>query len=75
VNGVCAGLVKTDAYRTLRLLWPGIEHLPEDLSVAPEEVADVVLFLTSPAAKAIRGQSLVVDRGLSNRLLRGSAGP
>ena len=69
-NAVCAGLVKTDAFKTMRLLWPGIEHLPEDLVVAPEEVADVVAFLTSPAARAIRGQTLVVDRGLSNRLIR-----
>ncbi len=69
-NAVCAGLVKTDAFKTMRLIWPGIEHLPEDLVVAPEEVADVVAFLTSPAARAIRGQTLVVDRGLSNRLIR-----
>lgn len=69
-NGVCAGLVKTDAYKTMRLIWPGIEHLPDDLVVEPEEVAEVVLFLCSPAARAIRGQTLVVDRGLSNRLIR-----
>jgi enoyl-[acyl-carrier protein] reductase III len=69
-NGVCAGLVKTDAYKTMRMVWPGIEHLPDDLVVSPEEVADVVAFLVSPAARAIRGQTLVVDRGLSNRLIR-----
>lgn len=69
-NGVCAGLVKTDAFKTMRMVWPGIEHLPDELVVAPEEVADVVTFLTSPAARAIRGQTLVVDRGLSNRLIR-----
>jgi enoyl-[acyl-carrier-protein] reductase (NADH) len=28
-----------------------------------------VLFLCSPAARAIRGQTVVVDRGLSSRLL------
>ncbi len=70
-NAVCAGLVKTDAYKTLRLVWPALERLPDELIVTPEEVADVVCFLTSPAARAIRGQTLVVDRGLSNRLLRG----
>ncbi|MFM8981207.1 MAG: SDR family oxidoreductase, partial [Planctomycetia bacterium] len=60
----------TDAFKTLRLVWPGIEHLPDELVVEPEEVADVVTFLTSPAARAIRGQTVVVDRGLSNRLIR-----
>jgi NAD(P)-dependent dehydrogenase (short-subunit alcohol dehydrogenase family) len=70
VNAVCAGLVKTDAFLTLRRLWPGIEALPESLFVTPEEVADVVLFLCSPASRAVRGQTVVVDAGISNRLLR-----
>lgn len=69
-NGICAGLVKTDAYKTMRLVWPALEHLPDDYVVEPEEVAEVALFLTSPAARAIRGQTIVVDRGLSNRILR-----
>ncbi len=70
-NAVCAGLVKTDAYKTLRRLWPGLEQLPEELFVTPEEVAGVVSFLTRPDASAIRGQTIVADRGLSNRILRG----
>jgi NAD(P)-dependent dehydrogenase (short-subunit alcohol dehydrogenase family) len=74
-NGVCAGLVKTDAYKTMRLLWPGIEQIPDEHVVTPDEVADVVTFLTSPAARAIRGQTLLVDRGLSNRLFRPPAPP
>jgi len=69
-NAVCAGLVKTDAFKTLRRLWRGIEQLPEELFVTPEEVAAIVSFLTSPDASAIRGQTLVADRGLSNRILR-----
>lgn len=73
VNAVCAGLVKTDAFLTLRQIWPEVATLPDALFVTPEEVADVVAFLTSPASKAIRGQTLVVDRGLSNRVLRGPA--
>jgi enoyl-[acyl-carrier protein] reductase III len=69
-NAVCAGLVKTDAFQTLRLIWPEVTKLPDSAFVSPEEVADVVTFLTSPAARAIRGQTIVVDGGLSNRLLR-----
>ncbi len=75
VNAVCAGLVKTDAFLTLRRLWPGLESLPEDLFVAPEEVADAVAFLTAPASRGIRGQTIVVDRGLSNRVLRAPEPP
>jgi NAD(P)-dependent dehydrogenase (short-subunit alcohol dehydrogenase family) len=70
VNGVCAGLVKTDAFLTLRQIWPGVDLLPEEAFVTPEEVADVVSWLTHPGSRAVRGQTLVVDRGLSNRLLR-----
>ena len=69
-NGICAGLVKTDAYKTLRRLWPELQALPEAAFVTPEEVADVTAFLASEQARAIRGQTLVVDRGLSNRILR-----
>jgi NAD(P)-dependent dehydrogenase (short-subunit alcohol dehydrogenase family) len=31
--------------------------------IQPEEIADVVLFLASPASRAITGQELLVDRG------------
>ena len=72
-NAVCAGLVKTDAFLTLRQIWPELASLPAELFVTPEEVADVVTFLTSPASRAIRGQTVVVDRGLSNRVLRAPA--
>lgn len=69
-NAVCAGLVKTDSFKTLRMVQPELEKLPESYFVTPEEVADVVCFLAGPASRAIRGQTLVVDRGMSNRLLR-----
>ena len=70
-NAVCAGLVKTDAYKTLRRLWPELAHLPEALFVPAEEVASAVQFFASPASAGVTGQTLVVDRGLSNRLMRG----
>ncbi len=70
VNGVCGGLVKTDSFKTMRMYWEGIDRLPESLFVSPEEMANVAVFLCSPESKGIRGQILVVDRGLSNRLFR-----
>ena len=68
VNAVCPGLVKTDSWKTLRQVVAGLERIPEAHLVTPEEVADVVLFLCSPAARAISGQTVVVDRGLGSRL-------
>ena len=69
-NAVCAGLVKTDSYKTLRRLWPELAGLPEEAFVTPEEVADVTAFLCDADSRAIEGQTLIVDRGLSNRILR-----
>jgi len=66
VNGVCGGIVKTDAFKTIRLYWENIDQLPEHLFVPPEEIADVVMFLCGPGARGMQGQILVVDRGLSN---------
>ena len=71
VNGVCGGIVKTDSFRVLRMLWPGIERLPQSAFVPPEEIADVVTFLCSRSANGIRGQTIVVDRGMSNAILGG----
>lgn len=70
VNAISGGLVRTDSFKVLRQFIDGIEKIPEGLFVAPEEIADVVLFLCSPSSRGIRGQTIVVDRGLSNSLHR-----
>jgi NAD(P)-dependent dehydrogenase (short-subunit alcohol dehydrogenase family) len=70
VNGVCGGLVKTDSFKVLRQYWEDIDLVPEELFVEPEEIADVVSFLCGSASRGICGQTIVVDRGLSNRLYR-----
>ena len=70
VNAVCGGIVRTDSFKTLRQVWEGLESLPDDVLVEPEEIADVVLFLCSPEARAICGQTIIVDRGLGSRLFR-----
>jgi len=69
VNGVCCGLAKTDSLRTLRQAWPGVERMADENFVTTDEIADVVLFLASPAASGICGQTVVVDRGMGHRLL------
>ncbi|MGO9613313.1 MAG: SDR family oxidoreductase [Dissulfurispiraceae bacterium] len=68
VNGVCGGIVKTDSFKILRQLWEEMDSMPDDLFVEPDEIADVVLFLCSPSSRGILGQTIVVDKGLSNRL-------
>ncbi len=70
VNAVCGGIVKTDSFKVLRQFWDNIETLPADLFVEPEEIADVVLFLCSEASRGITGQTIVVDKGLSNAICR-----
>ncbi len=70
VNGVCAGIVKTDALKTLRQFWEQLEEMPEEIFIEPEEVAEVVAFLCSPAASGILGQNVVLDKGLSLSLFR-----
>jgi enoyl-[acyl-carrier protein] reductase III len=70
VNAVCGGLVKTDSFKVLRQYWEEIQSIPDELFVEPDEIAEVVLFLCDPASRGIRGQTIVVDRGLSNRLYR-----
>ncbi len=74
VNGACGGIVKTDSFKVLRQYWEEIDQLPDELFVEPEEIADAVLFLCDPASRGIRGQTIVVDRGLSNRLYRSVKG-
>lgn len=69
-NAVCGGLVKTDSFKVLRQYWEDIQSIPDELFVDPDEIADVVLFLCNPASKGIRGQTIIVDRGLSNSLYR-----
>ena len=74
VNGVTVGLLKTDSLIVLRQYWPGVARLPASAFVELEDVARVILFLCTDAARSIRGQNLVVDNGLSNELLHAAPG-
>jgi enoyl-[acyl-carrier protein] reductase III len=69
VNCVSAGIVETDAlkyFRSLKddhVLVQTAEHTPAGRILTPEDVANVVAFLCSPAAEMIRGQTIIVDGG------------
>jgi enoyl-[acyl-carrier protein] reductase III len=70
VNAVSAGLVETGALD----YFPNREEMlrfyrgrtPAGRLVEPDDVAEAVCFLASPAAAMVRGQTLIVDGGYSN---------
>jgi enoyl-[acyl-carrier protein] reductase III len=72
VNSVLPGFVATDSAR----LWadkshPGgwaafeTEHGPAGTIVTPEQIAEVIAFLCTPAGRCIRGHNLVTDAGVT----------
>jgi enoyl-[acyl-carrier protein] reductase III len=69
VNAVSAGAVDTDALRHFpnreELLRDSLERTPAGRLVEPADIAGVVLFLCSPQASMVRGQTVIVDGGLS----------
>ncbi|HPR63589.1 MAG TPA: enoyl-[acyl-carrier-protein] reductase FabL [Thermoanaerobaculia bacterium] len=69
VNCISAGTVETDALRHFpnrdAILDESLERTPSGRLTTPEDVADVALFLCSPLASQIHGQTLIVDGGYS----------
>ena len=74
VNSVLPGFVTTESAR----LWADTSHpggweafeadqtvtVPAGRMAAPEEIAEIIAFLCSPAGRYIRGQNLIVDGGV-----------
>ena len=72
VNAISPGVVLTDALRHFAimrqsedLLERAADQTPAGRLISPEDVAQVVAFLCSPAAEMIRGQTLLVDGGFT----------
>jgi enoyl-[acyl-carrier protein] reductase III len=69
VNAVSAGVVETGALDHFpnreEMLTMAQTRTPAGRMVKPSDVADVVVFLCSPGAEMIRGQTLIVDGGYS----------
>jgi enoyl-[acyl-carrier protein] reductase III len=71
VNAVAPGLVLTDALRHFAVLGDpqvidrAVANTPAGRVVTPEDVAELVAFLCSPAAFMIRGQVIVIDGGFT----------
>jgi enoyl-[acyl-carrier protein] reductase III len=69
VNAVSAGLVETDALRYFtnreEIMEGSRDRTPAGRLTEPGDVADAVLFLVSPLARMVIGQTIVVDGGYS----------
>ena len=73
VNVVCPGLtetpllqaVRTQSEQTAKIIEAVTKATPFRRPAEPEEIADAVLFFTSPAANFITGQTLSVSGGLT----------
>jgi enoyl-[acyl-carrier protein] reductase III len=71
VNSVLPGMVSTDSAR----LWADKSHpggweaftaeRQSDTIIAPEQIAEIIAFLCTPAGRCIRGHNLIVDAGIT----------
>jgi len=69
VNAVSAGVVETEALEYFpnreQMLKAAHARTPAGRMVEPEDVAAAVMYLCSPEAEMVRGQTLIVDGGYS----------
>jgi enoyl-[acyl-carrier protein] reductase III len=69
VNAVSGGLVETDALKSFpwgsQVIDQTVQRTPAGRMVEPADIARVVVFLCTPAAAMVRGQTIVVDGGFS----------
>jgi enoyl-[acyl-carrier protein] reductase III len=69
VNAVSAGVVDTDALKHFpnrdQILAESARRTPAGRLVEPDDVADAVLWLVSPLARMVVGQTVTVDGGYS----------
>jgi 3-oxoacyl-[acyl-carrier protein] reductase len=69
VNGIAPGLVDTKLTKVTTLhperLAGSIARIPQRRLGTPADMAGAVLFLASPLAAYVTGQTLIVDGGLT----------
>jgi enoyl-[acyl-carrier protein] reductase III len=69
VNAVSAAAVETEALKLYTsdpdIPRPMVTSTPAGRMVQPEDVADAVVYLCSDGAEMIRGQTIIIDGGLS----------
>jgi enoyl-[acyl-carrier-protein] reductase (NADH) len=71
VNCIAGGVVLTDLFRQIpdweSIVAGSAERTPLGTVLDPEDIAEAVVFLLSPGARRITGQTLVVDAGFTLR--------
>ena len=76
VNAINPGIIKTQIWEAAQAANPGRSEQASAARTAlkrlgtPQDVADVVVFLASDAARYITGETIVVDGGLAQTLAR-----
>jgi NAD(P)-dependent dehydrogenase (short-subunit alcohol dehydrogenase family) len=67
VNAVCPGVIMTDMTAHLRqdeqMVRRWLQDIPQGRLGEPDDIAGVVVFLCTPAARYITGQAINVDGG------------
>jgi 3-oxoacyl-[acyl-carrier protein] reductase len=67
VNGIAPGVIATpyhERYSSPELMARMVSTIPQGRPGTSEEIADVILFLTSPAARYILGETVEVNGGM-----------
>lgn len=69
VNAVSGGVIDTDALKSFpnrdEMLAEAAEQTPAGRMVEVEDMVNTILFLISDGASMIRGQTVIVDGGIS----------
>jgi NAD(P)-dependent dehydrogenase (short-subunit alcohol dehydrogenase family) len=69
VNAIACGLIESNMTAAMldipEMIQPHLDRTPQGRLGTPRDIAGPTLFLTSPAAQYITGQTLVVDGGFS----------
>ena len=67
VNCVCPGVVDTDMIKTNSDLYTALQSIiPMKHMAAPEQIADVLMFLLGPNSSYITGADIAVDGGVTS---------
>ena len=67
VNCVCPGVVDTDMIRTSPELYAALQNIiPMKYMAAPDQIAEVLLFLLGPHSSYVTGADIAVDGGVTS---------
>jgi NAD(P)-dependent dehydrogenase (short-subunit alcohol dehydrogenase family) len=69
VNAIAPGVIKTKfsqvLWQTPQIAGPILDHLPQGRFGEPKDVAELALYLASPASDYVTGAVIVVDGGMN----------